>query len=91
MASRDRKRKIFDHLAKSIEGAGYVKPPREQIQLPEVIAPPPPEPAPASRGEERKRRIMSHVQQSSGNFGDFSLTDRKKQQRIQEHIKKSLS
>jgi hypothetical protein len=34
---------------------------------------------------------MSHVQQSSGNFGDFSLTDRKKQQRIQEHIKKSLS
>jgi hypothetical protein len=90
MASRDRKRQIFDHLAKSIEGTGYVKPVKETTPVPESIVPPPSEPAPASQLKDRKRQIMNHVQQSSSNFGDFSLTDKNKQQRIQDHIKKSL-
>ena len=90
MASSDRKRKIFDHLAKSIEGAGYVRPTKEISAPSAPITPPLPEPAPPSKTEDRKRRVLNHLQQSSGDFGDFSLTDPKEQRRIQDHIKKSL-
>jgi hypothetical protein len=90
MASRDRKRQIFDHLAKSIEGTGYIKPDTATpTPAPEPVAPLPPEPT-VSTAESRKRQMMSHLQQSSGNFGDFSLTDKTQQQRIKDHIKKSL-
>lgn len=100
MSSRDRQRRILDHLAKSANGFNYVESPRDQlsraersIPTPEPIPEPTPEPTPVpsiSAEEERKRRIMSHVQQSSESIPDFSASDKTRQKRIQDHLKKSL-
>jgi hypothetical protein len=100
MSSRDRQRRILEHLAKSANGFNYVESPRDQpslaersIPTPEPIPEPTPEPTPVpsiSAEEERKRRIMSHVQQSSESIPDFSASDKTRQKRIQDHLKKSL-
>lgn len=104
MSSRDRQRRILDHLAKSANGFNYVESPRDQPslaersiptpeQIPEPMPEPTPEPTPVpsiSAEEERKRRIMSHVQQSSESIPDFSASDKTRQKRIQDHLKKSL-
>ncbi len=56
--------------------------------------PPAPETKPVSQPilkEDRKQRIMTHVNSSSGNFGNFSLKDNRKKKKVQDHIRKSLS
>jgi hypothetical protein len=104
MSSADRKRKILDHLNQSVEKSEFLTPksanppglesPRPE---PEAIKPlPEPPPAPlvetaASRQAERKRRVITHVNQSSGNFGDFSLSSPAEQQKKRDHIRKSLA
>lgn len=40
--------------------------------------------------QDRKRRIMSHVKSSSGDFGDFSLNPEQRKRQIIEHVRKSL-
>ena len=55
---------------------------------------PTPETPPVSKPvlkENRKQKIMSHVNSSSRNFGTFSLKDEGKKKKIEEHIRKSLS
>jgi len=95
MATSERKRKILEHLAKSIDKPSLVTP--QSLPQPEpeiVIKPPEPERplliTPKLSPAERKRRILSHVQESSGNFGDFELKNPLSKQQKMEHIRKSL-
>ncbi|MGK7938666.1 MAG: hypothetical protein AB4062_00610 [Crocosphaera sp.] len=69
-------------------------------QTPETVASPDTTPEPTLKSEpvskpivkeNRKRKIMSHVNNSSSNFGTFSLKDESKKKKIEEHIRKSLS
>ncbi len=62
--------------------------------IPEVSLEATPEPKPVSKPtfkDDRKQKIMSHVNQSSKNFGSLSLKDDSKKKKIEEHIRKSLS
>ncbi|MEB3175007.1 MAG: hypothetical protein VKN60_07465 [Cyanobacteriota bacterium] len=98
MPSPDRKQKILDHLNQSVEKATYLPrsakaAPAEKpvVPAPEVPAPPPPPPvAPQLTAQERRRQILSHVRDSSGNFGDFSLESPGAKNKKMEHIRKSL-
>ncbi|MFN5515053.1 MAG: hypothetical protein ACK5CA_09975 [Cyanobacteriota bacterium] len=98
MPSPDRKQKILDHLNRSVEKAAYLAPsakaaPVEKPAVPalEIPAPPPPSPvAPQLTAQERRRQILSHVRESSGNFGDFSLQSPGAKTQKMEHIRKSL-
>ncbi|MFN9173944.1 MAG: hypothetical protein ACK58N_05370 [Synechocystis sp.] len=101
MSSADRKRKILDHLNKRVEKSEFLTPKTakpsspepsslgtEEIKLPEpmpVVEPPP------SRQVDRKRRVMTHVNQSSGDFGDFSLSSETGKKKVLDHIRKSLT
>ncbi|BFM38436.1 hypothetical protein [Synechocystis sp. LKSZ1] len=106
MSSSDRKRRILDHVAKSSSGSQFLTPkvtPKTAVDLPRVEPMPSPEPvAPAPvvmsspaladkpSQEERKRKIMNHVSQSSGDFGSFSLSEPAQKKQILEHIRKSI-
>ena len=100
MSSADRKRKILDHLNKSVEQSEFLTPKSAKpsslesssFEADEVkTSPEPPPPVVQSpRSTDRKRRVMTHVNQSSGDFGDFSLSsDTDKRKKI-DHIRKSL-
>jgi len=101
MASNaDRKRRILEHLNKSSDTLKLI--PQKTIiktETAEILPTPPvpaPEPAPQvsvtkSKTEDRKRKILSHVKQSSGEFGSFSLSNESEKKQIQEHLRKSLS
>jgi hypothetical protein len=95
MATSERKRKILEHLAKSIDKPSLVTPQSPPQPEPEIVVKPP-EPerplmiTPKLSPAERKRRILSHVQESSGNFGDFELKAPLSKQQKMEHIRKSL-
>ena len=104
MSSADRKRKILDHLNKSVEQSAFLTPKSTKAASlestsiePETIRPSPePPPIPkvetvASSQADRKRRVMTHVNQSSGNFGDFSLSSEAEKKKIFDHIHKSLT
>lgn len=103
MASNtDRKQRILEHLNKSSD---ILKSPplksastTEIEEVPTITITPDrvPEPVPQvsvtkSKAEDRKRRILSHVSQSSGEFGNFSLSNETEKKQIQEHLRKSLS
>ena len=85
MASNaDRKRRIFEHLNKSSDTLKLVSPKTIIKTETEEILPIPPVPVPdpvpqisvtKSKTEDRKRKILSHVKQSSGEFGSFSLSN----------------
>jgi len=93
----DRRRRILEHLKKSSDTLKLdpqktiVKTEIEELppdRVPELI----PEPSVTkSKIEDRKRRILSHVSQSSGEFGSFSLSNESEKKQIQEHLRKSLS
>lgn len=92
MSSRDRKQSILAHLAKSADGIQYVESPLNQPAQ-EADTSPPPAPAPEPKitaAEERKRLVLSHVQQTSESVTDFSSLEKARQKRIQDHVKKSL-
>ena len=101
MASNaDRKRRILEHLNKSSDTLKLI--PQKTViktEIEEILPTPPvlvPEPAPQvsvtkSKTEDRKRKILSHVKQSSGEFGSFSLSNESEKKQIQEHLRKSLS
>lgn len=101
MASNaDRKRRILEHLNKSSDTLKLVSPKTIIKTETEEIFPtspvPVPEPVPQvsvtkSKTEDRKRKILSHVKQSSGEFGSFSLSKEAEKKQIQEHLRKSLS
>ena len=104
MSSADRKRKILAHLNQSIEKSEFLTPKSVKSASgepaggePDVIKQlPEPPPAPvvetaASRQADRKRRVMAHVNQSSGNFGDFSLSSEGDKKKILDHIRQSLT
>jgi len=101
MASNaDRKRQILEHLKKSsdtlklIPQKTIIKTETEEILPVPVVSIPEPVPQPSvtkSKTEDRKRRILSHVNQSSGEFGSFSLSKEAEKKQIQEHLRKSLS
>jgi hypothetical protein len=99
MASNaDRKRQILEHLNKSSDTLKLVSPKTIIKTETEEILPtlPVPEPVPQvsvtkSKTEDRKRKILSHVKQSSGEFGSFSLSKEAEKKQIQEHLRKSLS
>ena len=101
MASNaDRKRRIFEHLNKSSDTLKLVSPKTIIKTETEEILPIPPVPVPdpvpqisvtKSKTEDRKRKILSHVKQSSGEFGSFSLSKEAEKKQIQEHLRKSLS
>lgn len=99
-SSADRKRRILEHLNKSSDTLKLtpkttsIKTEAEEIpivtpdRVPELM----PEPSVTkSKIEDRKRRILSHVSQSSGEFGSFSLSNESEKKQIQEHLRKSLS
>lgn len=106
MSSSDRKRRILDHLAKSSSGSQFLIPkaaakltaelPRvEPVPAPEPVAPAPavissPALVDKPSQEERKRRIINHLSQSSGDFGSFSLSEPTQKKQILEHIRKSI-
>ncbi|PSF36643.1 hypothetical protein C7H19_13270 [Aphanothece hegewaldii CCALA 016] len=98
MAADDRKKKILDHLNQSSGGIKYTSSTAKQNSgnsgitpsLPEpektFVAPPPP-----PKVENRKRRIMDHLNLSSNDFKSVTSEPEKKQkQQIQDHLKKSL-
>ena len=101
MASNaDRKRRILEHLSKSSDSLkltpqkSSLTTEAEEIltvtpdRVPELMA----EPSTAkSKIEDRKRQILSHVNQSSGGFDSFSLSNESEKKQIQEHLRKSLS
>lgn len=99
MAADDRKQRILQHLKQSTDGTHYISP--KKTTKPIVPPTPPPTPTPPTPvsqptpkpplGDERKRRIMTHVKSSSVNFGEFSLKDEAKKKKIEDHIRKSLS
>lgn len=104
MSSADRKRKVLDHLNKSVEKSEFLTPKSAKavsLESPRIepdVINPLPEPAPtpvvetaASRQADRKRRVMTHVTQSSGDFGDFSLTSEAGKKKVLDHIRKSLT
>jgi hypothetical protein len=97
MAIDDRKKRILEHLKQSTDGTQYISPQktREPTSPATPTTPPPtPETKPVSQPivkEDRKQRIMTHVNSSSGNFGNFSLKDNGKKKKVQDHIRKSLS
>lgn len=101
MASNaDRKRRILEHLNKSSDTLKLISPKTIIKTETEEIFPtapvPVPEPVPQvsvtkSKTEDRKRKILSHVKQSSGEFGSFSLSKEAEKKQIQEHLRKSLS
>ena len=101
MASNaDRKRRILEHLNKSSDTLKLVSPKTIIKTETEEILPTPPVPVPEpvpqvsvtkSKTEDRKRKILSHVKQSSGEFGSFSLSKETEKKQIQEHLRKSLS
>ena len=101
MASNtDRKRRILEHLNKSSDTLKLTPlksalkteieevPPVTPDRVPELISEPS---VTKSKIEDRKRRILSHVSQSSGEFGSFSLSNESEKKQIQEHLRKSLS
>ncbi|MEA5511498.1 hypothetical protein VB715_17130 [Crocosphaera sp. UHCC 0190] len=91
MAVDDRKKRILEHLKQSTDGMQYV-PPKPTSEPPPTPSPTPiPQPTPTPLGDDRKRRIMNHVNSSSGDFGDFSLTDKNQKKKIENHIRKSLN
>jgi hypothetical protein len=97
MATSERKRKILEHLAKSIDKSSLLIPQSPPLSQPEpeiVVKPPEPERpiliTPKLSPAERKRRVLSHVQESSGNFGNFELKTPLSKQQKMEHIRKSL-
>jgi hypothetical protein len=101
MASNaDRKRRILEHLNKSSDTLKLVSQKTIIKTETEEILPTPPVPVPEpvpqvsvtkSKTEDRKRKILSHVKQSSGEFGSFSLSKEAEKKQIQEHLRKSLS
>lgn len=101
MANNDRKRRILAHIAQSADGlkfltANFNPPSPEPAILPPPLVEatpiaPPSLPKTKVSNEERKRRILNHASQSSGNFGVFSLqTPESEKKRVLEHIQKSL-
>ena len=101
MASNtDRKRRILEHLNKSsdilklnpLKSALKTEieevPPVTPDRVPELVSEPS---VTKSKIEDRKRRILSNVNQSSGEFGSFSLSNESEKKQIQEHLRKSLS
>jgi hypothetical protein len=105
MSSADRKRKILDHLNQSVGNSKFLTPktpPSKSLDIPsaepEIIQPspePPPVPIAATPAEDRqaehKRRVMTHITQSSGDFGAFSLTTTTDKAKVLKHIQKSLN
>ena len=99
MATDDRKRRILEHLSLSSE---IIKPKPENkpvsvetIETEEVDVPEPPKTIPnrKSNKEERKKRIVSHLNSSSSDF-KLSATqsqENQRKQRIQDHVRKSLN
>lgn len=98
MAADDRKRRIVEHLKRSTDGMQYITPKKSTQPTPTPSPLPTPEPQPTQTPtptpptrNERKRRILAHVQSSSGDFGDFSLSSDQRKKQIEDHIRKSLS
>jgi hypothetical protein len=100
MATSDRKRRILDHVIQSADGLKFLNTnlksaaPEPETPLP-IVEPPPIAPPPVSitkvSSEERKRRILNHVTQSSGEFGSFSLDpSESEKKRVLEHLRKSV-
>jgi hypothetical protein len=100
MATSDRKRRILDHVIQSADGLKFLNTnlksaaPEPETPLP-IVEPPPIAPPPVSitkvSSEERKRRILNHVTQSSGEFGSFSLNpSESEKKRVLEHLRKSV-
>ncbi|MDJ0598150.1 MAG: hypothetical protein QNJ37_04840 [Crocosphaera sp.] len=92
----DRKKRILEHLKQSTNGTQYISPKKtsEPTPPPSPKPEPIPEPQPVSKTtpkDDRKQKIMGHVNRSSENFGSFSLKDDSKKKKIEEHIRKSLS
>lgn len=98
MATDDRKRRIMEHLAESSGGkvikAKKTTKPETPIAPKATPAPtPPPAPEdtsmlPKMKMNERKRKVMNHVNYSS-NFGDFSLEDKGRKKKVMDHVRKS--
>jgi hypothetical protein len=100
MAADDRKRRIMSHLAQSSDGMKYISPTKNTQSksttpaIPDPLPKVTPEPtpiAPRVKAGDRKRRIMDHVNQSSANFGNFSLDEKEHKRQVMEHVRKSLS
>jgi hypothetical protein len=100
MATSDRKRRILDHVIQSADGLKFLNTnlksaaPEPETPLP-IVEPPPIAPPPVSitkvSSEERKRRILNHITQSSGEFGSFSLDpSESEKKRVLEHLRKSV-
>jgi hypothetical protein len=96
MAADDRKKRIMEHLSRSLGGLKFTSPKKtREPSAPSVPPPPPPttpEPAPiVPKVIDRKRRIMEHVNRSSADFGDFSLEEKERKKQILDHIRKTQS
>lgn len=90
----DRKKRILEHLKQSTDGTQYISPKKASTPEPVSTPEPKPEPKPVVKPnfkQERKQKIMNHVNTSSQNFGSFSLKDDSKKKKIEEHIRKSLT
>ncbi len=96
MAINDRKKRILEHLKQSTDGTQYISEQKTSKTVPPPVTTPDPTPDPTPVPqpvikEDRKQKIMSHVNRSSSNFGTFSLKDDSKKKKVEEHIRKSLS
>jgi hypothetical protein len=97
MAADDRKRRIMEHLTKSLDGVKSISPKKTtEPTTASVPPPPPPKPTPEAvpkaskpKASERRRKIMDHVARSSVNFGNFSLDEKERKQQIIEHVRKT--
>lgn len=100
MATDDRKQRILEHLKRSTDEGMLFISPKTSTQPSQSSSQPTPPPKPVSQPkaiatplsrDERKRRIMTHVKSSSGEFGDFSLSSEERKKKIEDHIRKSIS
>lgn len=98
MAADDRKRKILDHLSLSAGGIKYTSSTSQRNPTTSENTPTLPKlektftpPSPLPKVENRKRRIIDHLNLSSNDFKSVvDDSDNQKKQQIQAHLKKSL-
>ncbi|GFE70583.1 hypothetical protein [Chroococcus sp. FPU101] len=97
MAADDRKKKIWEHLNQSVGGIKYTSSTTKKNSPSSGITPslepekPFVAPPPVPKVENRKRRVMDHLNLSSDDFKNVTNDGEKQnKQKIQEHLKKSL-
>ncbi|MDJ0620093.1 MAG: hypothetical protein QNJ63_25695 [Calothrix sp. MO_192.B10] len=96
MSANERSRRILEHLEKTSNIKIKLPSPRLKTSEPAPVKatpapPPPPTPTIPKTPESRKKRVMQHLTRSGTNFDLSSASSKRRKQKIQEHIRRSIS